>query len=66
LGTFRAAGVPILQALEITAASSGNYVVEQALLKSRESIREGLPIYQPLEEEPIFPPMVTRMIAVGE
>ncbi len=66
LGTLSAAGVPILQALEITATSSGNYVVEKALLKSREAIREGLPIYRPLEEEPIFPPMVTRMIAVGE
>jgi type IV pilus assembly protein PilC len=66
LGTLSAAGVPILQALEITATSSGNYVIEQALLKSRESVREGLPIYQPLEEEATFPPMVTRMIAVGE
>ena len=66
LGTLSAAGVPILQALEITATSSGNYVVEKALLKSREAIRNGFPIYQPLEEEPVFPPMVTRMIAVGE
>ncbi|MDQ3638924.1 MAG: type II secretion system F family protein [Actinomycetota bacterium] len=66
LGTLSAAGVPILQSLEITATSSGNYVIEKALLKSRESIREGLPIYQPLEEEWVFPPMVTRMIAVGE
>ncbi|MDQ4063511.1 MAG: type II secretion system F family protein [Actinomycetota bacterium] len=66
LGTLSAAGVPILQALEITATSAGNFVIERALLKSREAIREGLPIYQPLEEEPVFPPMVTRMIAVGE
>ncbi len=66
LGTLSAAGVPILQSLEITAISSGNYVIEKALLKSREAIREGLPIYQPLEDEPVFPPMVTRMIAVGE
>ena len=66
LGALSAAGVPILQALEITATSSGNLVIEKSLLKSREAIREGLPIYQPLEEEPIFPPMVTRMIAVGE
>ena len=66
LGTLSAAGVPILQSLEITATSSGNYVIEQALLKSREAIREGRPIYQPLEEEWVFPPMVTRMIAVGE
>ncbi len=66
LGTLSAAGVPILQAIEITAVSSGNWVVENALLKTREAIREGIPIYKPLESEPIFPPMVTRMIAVGE
>ncbi len=66
LGTLSAAGVPILQSLEITATSAGNYVIENALLKSRDAIRAGLPIYQPLEEEPVFPPMVTRMIAVGE
>lgn len=66
LGTLSSAGVPILQALEITANSSGNYVIEQALLKSRDSIRQGIPIYTPLEDEPVFPPMVTRMIAVGE
>ncbi len=66
LGTLSAAGVPILQAIEITATSSGNWVIENALLKSRDAVREGLPIYKPLEEEPVFPPMVTRMIAVGE
>jgi type IV pilus assembly protein PilC len=66
LGTLTAAGVPILQAIEITATSSGNWVVENALLKSRDAIREGIPIYRPLEDEPVFPPMVTRMIAVGE
>src|SRR5215210_8711963 len=66
LGTLSAAGVPILQALEITATSSGNWVVENALLKSRDAIRGGIPIYKPLEDEPVFPPMVTRMIAVGE
>jgi type IV pilus assembly protein PilC len=66
LGTLSAAGVPILQAIEIMATSSGNWVIEDALLKSRDSVREGLPIYRPLEGEPVFPPMVTRMIAVGE
>jgi type IV pilus assembly protein PilC len=66
LGTLSAAGVPILQAMEITATSSGNWVIENALLKSRDAIREGIPIYRPLEDEPVFPPMVTRMIAVGE
>jgi type IV pilus assembly protein PilC len=62
LGTLSAAGVPILQALEITATSSGNWVVENAVLKSRDAIREGIPIYKPLESESVFPPMVTRMI----
>src|SRR5215218_10291366 len=66
LATLSAAGVPILQSLEITATSSGNWVVEKALLKSRDAVREGIPLYKPLEGEPIFPPMVTRMIAVGE
>jgi type IV pilus assembly protein PilC len=64
--TLSAAGVPILQGIEITATSSGNWVVEKALLKSKDAIREGISIYKPLEEEPVFPPMVTRMIAVGE
>ena len=66
LGTLSAAGVPILQAIEITAASSGNWVMESALLKSRDAIREGIPIHKPLEDEPVFPPMVTRMVAVGD
>jgi type IV pilus assembly protein PilC len=60
------AGVPILQSLEITANSAGNWVIENALLNSRDSIREGMPIYKPLESEPVFPLMVTRMISVGE
>jgi type IV pilus assembly protein PilC len=66
LATLSAAGVPILQSIEITATSSGNWVVEKALLESKEAVREGIPIYKPLETEPVFPPMVTRMIAVGE
>jgi type IV pilus assembly protein PilC len=66
LGTLSAAGVPILQSLEITANSAGNWVIENALLNSRDSIREGMPIYKPLESEPVFPLMVTRMISVGE
>jgi type IV pilus assembly protein PilC len=66
LATLSAAGVPILQSIEITATSSGNWVVEKALLESRDAVREGIPIYKPLETEPVFPPMVTRMIAVGE
>ena len=66
VGTLSAAGVPILQAIEITAVFSGNWVIENALLTTRDAIREGIPIYKPLEDESVFPPMVTRMIAVGE
>lgn len=66
LGSLISSGVPILQALEITAASSGNYVIERALLESRDSVRQGIPISKPLEEEPVFPPMVTRMISIGD
>src|ERR671917_465664 len=66
LATLSAAGVPILQSIEITATSSGNWVVEKALLESRDAVREGIPIYTPREQEPFSPPMVTRMIAVGE
>ncbi|WP_119067197.1 type II secretion system F family protein [Rubrobacter indicoceani] len=66
LSSLGSAGVPILQALEITANASGNYVIESALLRSRDAIKEGRPLYLPLEEEPVFPTMVTRMLAVGE
>ena len=66
LGTLSAAGVPILQAIEITATSSGNRVIEDTLLRSRDAVRAGSPIHAPLEDAPVFPPMVTRMIAVGE
>ena len=52
LATLSAAGVPILQSIEITATSSGNWVVEKALLKSRDAIREGIPLYKPLERSP--------------
>ena len=52
LATLSAAGVPILQAIEITATSSGNWVVEKALLKSRDAIREGIPIYKPWRQSP--------------
>src|ERR687889_869769 len=49
LGTLSAAGVPIMQAIETTATSSGNWVVERALMESKEAIREGIPLYKPLE-----------------
>ncbi|MGM0608019.1 MAG: type II secretion system F family protein [Candidatus Muiribacteriota bacterium] len=66
LGTLIAAGVPILQALEVTANTAGNVVISEAVLKTRVSIKEGESISEPLKASKIFPPMVIQMIAVGE
>ena len=60
------AGVPILQALHIVGETSGNWVVEQALVKVADSVRQGHSIGGPLAQEPVFPTMVTQMISVGE
>jgi type IV pilus assembly protein PilC len=60
------AGVPILQSLNIVGETSGNWVVEQALVKVSDSVRQGHSIAGPLSQEPVFPNMVTQMIAVGE
>lgn len=66
LGTLISSGVPIIQAIEITGKASGNWVVEQAMENVKNSIKEGDPIAKQLAVEPIFPPMVTQMISVGE
>ena len=60
------AGVPILKALGIVGETSGNWVMERALHKVADSVRQGKSIAGPLALEPVFPPMVTQMIAVGE
>lgn len=60
------AGVPILQALKIVGETSGNWVIENALNEVAESVRQGQSISGPLLNQPVFPPMVTQMIAVGE
>jgi type IV pilus assembly protein PilC len=60
------AGVPILQALKIVGETSGNWVIENALVKVAESVRQGESIAGPLAQQPVFPAMVTQMIAVGE
>ncbi|RZT58437.1 type IV pilus assembly protein PilC [Microcella alkaliphila] len=65
-GTMMRSGVPILQALSIVGATSGNYVIEKALVNVQESVRQGRSIAAPLADEPIFPQMVTQMISVGE
>jgi len=66
LGTLIASGVPILDALAITARTAGNRVVEKAVLATRISISEGKTIADPLSQSKVFPPMVCQMIAVGE
>jgi type IV pilus assembly protein PilC len=60
------AGVPILQALHIVGETSGNWVIERALLSVADSVRQGKSIAEPLAASPVFPPMVTQMISVGE
>ncbi len=66
LATLIAAGVDIIKALEITGATSGNWVVEQSLENVKNRVHEGAPISQPLSEDPVFPAMVGHMVKVGE
>jgi type IV pilus assembly protein PilC len=61
-----AAGVPIMQAIEVTGQTSGNAVVERAMEAVIESVQSGGSIAAPLKESPVFPAMVAQMIAVGE
>jgi type IV pilus assembly protein PilC len=66
LGTMISSGVPILDALEIVAKTSGNVVLEEVIFEVRSSIAEGQTIAEPLAEAEIFPSMVVQMISVGE
>jgi type IV pilus assembly protein PilC len=66
LSTLLSSGVPILDGLDITARTSGNSVIEEAVLQTRKSIERGETISAPLRETAVFPAMVTQMIAVGE
>lgn len=66
LGTLISSGVSILDGLEITARTSGNRVVQDAIMGSRASIAGGDTIAGPLQKSEVFPPMVISMIAVGE
>jgi type IV pilus assembly protein PilC len=66
LGTLISSGVPILNGLEITARTSGNKIIENAVFATRDSISQGNTISDPLRKSGVFPPMVTSMIAVGE
>ncbi|KQC06053.1 MAG: pilus assembly protein PilC [Smithella sp. SDB] len=66
LSTMMTSGVPILEGLSIVSKTSGNKVVENALMKTRQGISEGRSIAEPLAETELFPPMVIQMISVGE
>lgn len=64
--TLVKSGVSVLNALDIVAKTSGNKVIEEAVINCRTSVREGEPISKPLSKSGVFPPMVCRMIGVGE
>ncbi len=66
LSTMLAAGVPILEALQVVAKTAGNKVIEEAVFRVADAISEGRPISEPLEETGVFPNMVVQMINVGE
>jgi type IV pilus assembly protein PilC len=66
LGTMLSSGVPILEGLDIVARTSGNKIIEKAILKTKMSIGEGKTIAEPLAASGVFPPMVVQMISVGE
>src|ERR671912_621853 len=66
LSTLMASGVPILDGLDITAKTSGNAIIEDAILQTRKSIERGETIAAPLKETGVFPGMVVQMIGVGE
>jgi len=66
LGTLLSAGVPVLESLEITAHTSGNAVIEKAILEVRKQVEEGKNMADPLKTTNAFPPMVVQMISVGE
>jgi type IV pilus assembly protein PilC len=66
LGTMISSGVPILDSLDIVAATAGNKTIERAIRETRISISEGRTIAEPLADSAVFPSMVVQMISVGE
>jgi len=66
MATLIASGVPILDCLDITAHTSGNAIIEEAILNVKKAISEGRTIVEPLKESKVFPSMVVSMIGVGE
>jgi type IV pilus assembly protein PilC len=66
LASLVAAGVDIIKALEIAGSTAGNWPVERALAEARVKVQEGIPIAEPLTQDPLFPPMVSQMVKIGE
>ena len=66
LAILFSSGVPILDSLDMTAKTSGNKVIEKAIMEAKSSLKEGETIAEPLSNCPVFPPMVVSMISVGE
>jgi len=66
LATLLSSGVPVLESLEITSDTVGNVVVADGVRAIAEGAKKGEPMTRPLEDHPVFPPMVTQMMAVGE
>ncbi len=64
--TLIKSGVPILEALEIVSATLGNQLISEVVEEAREHVRQGETLAEPLSKHPIFPPMVTKMIGIGE
>jgi len=64
--TLIRSGVPILGSLEIVAGTAGNRIVSDAVMEAKESVRQGKTLAEPLAASGVFPPMVTRMISIGE
>lgn len=64
--TLTRSGVPIITCLEIVGKTSGNKIIEEAIGEAKKAIQEGLPVSKPLEDSGMFPPLVTKMISVGE
>ncbi|MBI3330198.1 MAG: type II secretion system F family protein, partial [Nitrospinae bacterium] len=66
LSTLLSSGVPILDSLDITARTAGNKIVEDAVMASISSVKEGQTLATPLTKAPVFPPMVVQMVEIGE
>ncbi len=66
LGTLTSSGVPILEGMDITARTSGNMVIQNAILRCKSAVEQGRNIATPLAETKVFPPMVVQMVGVGE